>query len=417
MSYRFELRFGGSPVPHRRINYSLRGVSVAHRAPFLGVRSLIHFPNGGTEVRLLPQLEAFFVTCQTLKHRCALAVFSLILVTAAFSAPPVTTIDDTLYKADGTLFHGILMINWRSFEGPDTSNIPTNSLTTRVVNGRLFVKLVPTTTAPTATYYSVRYVADGSVQFTELWSVPPSSASLRVRDVRIVWPPSTTVSAANEDSITIDDVEGLRDALDSRPEKGTSYTPSRTAVIGPTGNLEAAGGDVDNCVRVNGTSTPCGAGSFVDGETPSGTIDGSNSSFTLSGTPTPSASLLLYRNGLLQKQSLDYTLSGGTVSFTASAVPQTGDVLTAFYRVDSTLTASFGFVDAETPSGTVDGSNSSFTLSETPSPSASLRLYRNGLLQKASVDYELTGNTINFLSVSIPQSGDILQASYRTGGN
>jgi len=384
----------------------------------IGVRILIPYPSDLTEVRLLPQLEAFFVTCQTLKHRCTLAALSLILVTAAFSAPPVTTIDDTLYKADGTPFHGILMINWRSFEGPDTSNIPTNSLTTRVVNGRLFVKLVPTTTAPTAAYYSVRYVADGSVQFTELWSVPPSSASLRVRDVRIVWPPSTTASAGNADSITIDDVEGLRDALDSRPEKGTSYTPSRTAVIGPTGNLEAAGGELTNCVRVDGTSTPCGGGTgFVDGETPSGTIDGSNSSFTLSGTPTPSASLLLYRNGLLQKQSLDYTLSGGTVSFTASAVPQTGDVLAAFYRVDSTLTASLGFVDAETPSGTVDGSNSSFTLAATPNPSASLRLYRNGLLQKAGVDHTLTGNTISFLSVSIPQSGDILQASYRTGGN
>jgi hypothetical protein len=40
-------------------------------------------------------------------------------------------------------------------------------------------------------------------------------------------------------------------------------------------------------------------------------------------------------------------------------------------------------------------------------------VFRNGILQKAGVDYNLAGNTITFTAVSIPLTGDSLQASYR----
>jgi hypothetical protein len=43
-------------------------------------------------------------------------------------------------------------------------------------------------------------------------------------------------------------------------------------------------------------------------------------------------SLLLYRNGLLMKAGLDYTLSGTNIGFVAGATPQPGDVLLASYR-------------------------------------------------------------------------------------
>ena len=46
-------------------------------------------------------------------------------------------------------------------------------------------------------------------------------------------------------------------------------------------------------------------------------------------------------------------------------------------------------------------------------PTSSLALYRNGVLQKPGLDYNLSGNTIQFLAASTPQSGDTLLASYR----
>lgn len=78
--------------------------------------------------------------------------------------------------------------------------------------------------------------------------------------------------------------------------------------------------------------------------------------------------------------------------------------------------ASIGFVDLETPTGTANGVNTVFTLAQVPAPATSLHLYRNGILQKAGVDYQVNGNTVTFLSVATPQTGDLLSASYRTGG-
>lgn len=69
---------------------------------------------------------------------------------------------------------------------------------------------------------------------------------------------------------------------------------------------------------------------FVDAVTPTGTVDGINSVFTLPSAPNPPASLELSTNGLTYKSGLDYVLSGASVSF--SAPPSAGSVLLASYR-------------------------------------------------------------------------------------
>jgi len=69
---------------------------------------------------------------------------------------------------------------------------------------------------------------------------------------------------------------------------------------------------------------------FADGETPSGTADGSNVTFTLAHTPAPATSLQLFVNGDFQVPTVNYTISGATVTFTNA--PASGDVITAFYR-------------------------------------------------------------------------------------
>jgi hypothetical protein len=93
---------------------------------------------------------------------------------------------------------------------------------------------------------------------------------------------------------------------------------------------------------VDGSSGPCGTGSgtagpnFTDAELPSGPMNGVNLSFTLSAVPIPTSSMALYRNGVLQKAGVDYNLSGNTIQFLAASAPQTGDTLTASYRVTPT---------------------------------------------------------------------------------
>lgn len=71
------------------------------------------------------------------------------------------------------------------------------------------------------------------------------------------------------------------------------------------------------------------------------------------------------------------------------------------------------FVFSEVPSGTINGSNAMFTLANTPT-SGTLRVYKNGLRQKAGSgnDYTLATATITFEAGNVPQTGDILLADY-----
>jgi prefoldin subunit 5 len=152
---------------------------------------------------------------------------------------------------------------------------------------------------------------------------------------------------------------------------------------------------------------------FSDAETPAGSINGTNGTFTLAKTPAAPTSVALYKNGILQSYGVDFTVSGQTVTFAAQSLPQSGDLMQAFYRTTGTGSAA-AFVDGEVPTGAVNGTNTTFTLANAPNPSASLKLYKNGVLLAQGVDYSLSGATITFVSTkAAPQSGDSLLASYR----
>ena len=346
--------------------------------------------------------------------RFALTFALLLAAQNASAAPALTTIIDTLYKADGSRFEGVAQIEWRSFQTADGSEIPQQTLTVKVVSGSLRVALAPTANAVKPVLYTVKFNSDGRTQFIEYWSVPASAVPLRLKDVRSQ---NQAGSITNGGAATINDVTGLRAELDVRPSKGNGYAATRAAVINASGNLDGALGNAADCVRVDGTSGPCGGSGadlvFVDAETPGGTVNGSNTAFTLSGTPSPSASLHLYRNGILQRQGLGYTLSGSNITMLAGSIPSNGDVLQAWYRLATSGAPAILFNENETPVGSINASNATFTLQAPPVPASSLQLYRNGLLQKSGVDFFLSGATVTFTSGAIPHPGDVLQASYR----
>ena len=211
----------------------------------------------------------------------------LLFAGLAFSAklqatPPLTTISDTLFNADGTLFNGVVTISWPSFEASDTSNVAAETEQIQVTNGILFVQLVPTTNANTAAIYSVQYSNLGVTQFSETWAVPPS-AFCRCACAMCACPPEPLADRAPRlvTLISITDVTGLQSALNVRATVGTGFTISRSAVIDATGAIDGAVGNLGDCLHVDGTSGPCSTFSttFIDGEIPSGTVDGSNASF------------------------------------------------------------------------------------------------------------------------------------------
>lgn len=273
-------------------------------------------------------------------RKLVLAALAAIFAVGLPAGPILTTIQDMVYNADGTPYNGFAVIQWTPFVAGDSSQIATQSVSVTITSGNLFVQLVPSTNATPAGYYTVTFTSAGNDQFTETWAVPPSVVPLRVQAVLLSTGAAPSPLITGGSPIPESGVIGLLADLAARPMEGSAYAVGRVAVIDATGLLEGIAGNVSDCVHVDGSSGPCGtAGSgaagpnFTDAEVPAGLVNGENGSFTLSAVPIPTSSVSLYRNGVLQKAGLDYTLAGNSIAFLSAATPQAGDTLLASYRV------------------------------------------------------------------------------------
>jgi hypothetical protein len=248
-------------------------------------------------------------------------------------------------------------VSWTSFQASDQSAIATQSTVVKIVDGNLRVQLVPTASTTPAVTYTAKYDSDGRVQFTETWSVPASTTPVRLRDVRVAAasastgtgaPAGDTGSGGVSVPIPETDVTGLIADLASRPVAGAGFAAGRVAVVDALGLLESATGNATDCMHVDGSSGACGgaAPSFVDADALTGIVDGANTSFTLSNTPSPAASLALYQNGMIDKAGVDYTVSGAAITFLTASTPQPGDTLLASYRMGGSGSGSSGTTQA-----------------------------------------------------------------------
>lgn len=118
--------------------------------------------------------------------------------------------------------------------------------------------------------------------------------------------------------------------LDGEFHADASDTTDLDATVAHHGLLPKLSGDVDEALRGDGSwglVTGGGGGGAVTLETPVGTIDGANAAFTLSAAPASPAELLLFKNGILQREGSgnDFTLSGATITYESGNLPQTGD--------------------------------------------------------------------------------------------
>jgi hypothetical protein len=112
------------------------------------------------------------------------------------------------------------------------------------------------------------------------------------------------------------------DAIAGRPNPGDLWVDMTAALL-----KRCTGINPDVWVSVEGG----GGVAFADAETPSGTINSVNTTFTLVSSPNPAASLMLHLNGVLQTAGgVDYTLAGNTITYVTA--PATGDKHIAWYR-------------------------------------------------------------------------------------
>ena len=170
------------------------------------------------------------------------------------------------------------------------------------------------------------------------WSVPPGTTPAMTGDSGAggtggTVPAPTAAAAAAGKYLKADGTWSVPPGSGSTPvmigDTGTGGVAG--SVPAPGAGTAAAG----KFLKADGTwAVPTGGGgstiNFADAETPAGAIGGGNVNFTLAHTPNPSASLQLFKNGVLQIQSVDYSLTVAAIAFVTA--PDANDTLVAFYR-------------------------------------------------------------------------------------
>jgi hypothetical protein len=91
--------------------------------------------------------------------------------------PALTTISDTVYRADGTPALGTVLISWPSFESAEGDAVAAGNVSVAIGPlGAFTAELVPNVDAsPAGTYYVVVFQLDDGTVRTEYWAVPTTS--------------------------------------------------------------------------------------------------------------------------------------------------------------------------------------------------------------------------------------------------
>lgn len=131
------------------------------------------------------------------------------------------------------------------------------------------------------------------------------------------------------------------------------------------------------------------------------TLTAADASLSIGGSgikvATGSSGQMMVSNGTLMQPTTisgDATINGSGVVSLASNVIKEADIVTE-----------------ETPSGTINGSNTTFTLANTPT-TGTVRLYLNGIRLRSGSGNDYTISTATITMATAPATGDILLADY-----
>jgi phage-related tail fiber protein len=171
-------------------------------------------------------------------------------------------------------------------------------------------------------------------QFTSLGTVTAGAGLTKTGDTLDVVSANGGI-VVNADNIALTAADASL-TIGAGGVKVTPGTGGQVQVTNGSGVVTATslGGDVSsvsNTGSVTLATTIARHANFVVRETPSGTVNGSNTTFTLANTPTAGTEEV-FLNGLLQDPGAgnDYTISGATITYLTA--PVTGDKIRVHYK-------------------------------------------------------------------------------------
>ncbi len=268
----------------------------------------------------------------------------------AYALGQVQIVDTLRVGAGNGLFEGRIIVTGPSMVCGGQTYAPW-PLAVQVTGGQVNLTLVPSSACEPQGVYTVRFLPVRGSEWTERWIVPDASGPLTLAQIpRATVPlpslflqPSQIARAGAQVGDVLTWLSSGRwgpapPSAGSITLSGDAAGPaSATTVVAVRGVPFASAVPVDGQVYVwdsaQGAMVPRTInGAYSDGEVPAGVIDGANRQFSLSQSPQPASSLLLYRNGILQRAGVDFTLSGQQITFCEMCTPLPGDILQAYYR-------------------------------------------------------------------------------------
>ncbi|MBB5340696.1 SGNH/GDSL hydrolase family protein [Tunturiibacter gelidoferens] len=114
-----------------------------------------------------------------------------------------TQVTDTIYRGDGTLANGSVIVSWQAFTAASGQAVPSGTTSATITNGALSLALVPNAgSTPIGTYYTAVYhLDDGSVS-REFWVIPVSQAPVQVSTIKsTVLPTSVAMQTVSKNYV------------------------------------------------------------------------------------------------------------------------------------------------------------------------------------------------------------------------
>lgn len=199
------------------------------------------------------------------------SVMIALLARVACAQVPTTTVQDTVYRADGTPAGGSVLVSWSAFTTAGGSAVPTGRTSVTIgANGLLTVTLAPNAGAtPMGSYYTaVFHLNDGSTS-REYWVIPvtvPGGGIAKLNAIRnSVLPVSVamqTVSKSYVDNAVAAAVTGQ--PLASSPYVNKSGDAMTGPLVLPADPVSANQAADKHYVDVNVATAASGLGRKVD---------------------------------------------------------------------------------------------------------------------------------------------------------
>ncbi len=231
-------------------------------------------------------------------------VAGIVLTPGLWAAgPALTTIRDTVYRADGTAGTGTVLISWPAFQTAEGNVVAAGNQSVEIGAGGSFtVQLVPNAGAsPVGTYYTVVFQLDDYSVRTEYWSVPATSPTT-ISAVRTTPGVGLANPAATEQYVNAAVANRALDSSVVHLTGAETITGSKQFAAPPVLPAPVGTNDAATKAYVDGAVANVGAGSFVEkaGDTMEGPL-------TLAGDPTApeqAATRHYVDSGLAAKASL-----------------------------------------------------------------------------------------------------------------